>query len=419
MVRHVINIPVEERTDGGIRLKEVALIAGIDTDIDGRGEGYMRVEVAEMMKPYFLEIANGQFFSFHKYNSRVLRGKYSIGLYMLLKSYQRFKVLQMDYGELRDILEILPEEYQPFKAFKRWVLERTRQEMLEKNDIYFDYEEVRVGGSKRGEVTKIIFHIKENPSKTDFFNKLKQRELHEPIVTFRKSNAKEYERGENSEAVFTESPLFATAEQAETEGGFTRAEIINLFRVFDKETSEDVLEIFLDGLNAKGFSTERILDVLYYAQEKQTKGEKIRNIMGYMKTGLESGIMGLGLAKAKRDGGKKNKSNKQIAAFFESTEFKTYLQNYYINKGVEADNDIKLAFVESAKTIKSMMKYFDADGRLKDMYKDKFREALGQRLAAQDDETADNIFVRWAKTEKNLSVEKVGGQWRFRTEAIF
>ena len=103
MVRHVVSIPTEDNKDGGMRFKDVALIAAIDSDIDGKGEGSIKIEVADMIKPYFLEIANGQFFSFNKYNARVLKGRYSISLYMLMKSYQRFRTFQIDYEELRDI----------------------------------------------------------------------------------------------------------------------------------------------------------------------------------------------------------------------------------------------------------------------------------------------------------------------------
>jgi hypothetical protein len=191
MVRHVVSIPVEERKDGGIRLKEVALIAAIDTDIDGKGEGSIKVEVADMIKPYFLEIANGQFFSFHKYNSRVLKGRYSISLYMLLKSYQRFRTLQINYGELRDILEIKPEEYRPFKEFKRWVLEKSRKEMMEKNDIYFDYDVVRATYSKKSDVEKVVFHIINNPNHAAIFKEFQQKEgkVKKPLFV----------KGENSE----------------------------------------------------------------------------------------------------------------------------------------------------------------------------------------------------------------------------
>ena len=199
MVQHVVSIPTEERKDGGMRFKDVALIAAIDTDIDGKGEGSIKIEVADMIKPYFLEIANGQFFSFNKYNARVLKGRYSISLYMLLKSYQRFQTLQIAYEELRDILEIKTEEYRPFKEFKRWILEKSRKEMMGKNDIYFDYDTIRATSSKKSDVTKIIFHIRNNPNHAEIFRQfqLKEGKIKEPIVLI--SDMNHPQTGENSE----------------------------------------------------------------------------------------------------------------------------------------------------------------------------------------------------------------------------
>jgi hypothetical protein len=201
MVSHVVSIPSEERTDGGIKLKEVALISGIDTDIDGKGEGYIRVEVAEMIKPYFLEIANGQFFSFHKYNSHILKGKHSISLYLMLKSYQRLRKMTIGYNELREILEIKPNEYQPFKEFKRWILERSRNEMLEKNDIYFDFEVVRVSSSSRSDVEKIVFTILDNPNKREMVRQIKSVEKGDKSTVFSVAKKKTGEKSEASPAI--------------------------------------------------------------------------------------------------------------------------------------------------------------------------------------------------------------------------
>jgi Initiator Replication protein len=424
MVRHVVSIPVEERNDGGIRLKEVALIAAIDTDINGKGEGSIKIEVADMIKPYFLEIANGQFFSFHKYNSRVLKGRHSISLYLLLKSYQRFKTFQIDYEELRDILEIKGEEYRPFKEFKRWVLERSRKELLEKNDIYFDYEAIRVSLSKKSDVSKILFHIKSNPNHAEVFRQfqIKEGKIKEPTVQFaalpptktgEKSEGKKGETGENSELLSgdileTFQRVFPVAESLSMP---EFAEIIRLLRVFDQETPQDTLRVFLTGLQTQGFSEERILDVLLYAQERQQKGEKIRNILGYVRHGLDTETMGLGMSKKKTEQGRGEADNAKFDKQQKDSKFTAWLQQYYINRGTEADNDVKLAFVEASKKIKVLANYFDEEGKIKETHKDKLRVSLGKKIADTEGVTLDRLFIQWMFETQHIKLKRVKGKW--------
>ncbi len=424
MVRHVVSLPVEELPLGSAsarRFKEVALIAAIDTDIDGKGEGYIRIEVADMIKPYFLEIANGQFFSFHKYNSLVLKSKYSIGIYMLLKSYQRFGFFQVAYRELRDILEIKTDEYQPFKEFKRWILERSREEMLEKNDIYFDYEVIRSTKSPKSEVQQIVFTIKENPRKAEISQRLTQHSqqhflrLPEPAVKSRVSPPL------SNAPVVDENPLFDTVDlshldkalseislSSEGNGSSWLFDIIEAYRFFDKETPEEVVRIFIDGLKANFYTEERILDVLYFAQERVNKGEKIRNIMGYIKKGVEGGLMGKGLAQVKRAEKRTETEHQKIMYWYESQEFKNYLKQYFIQKGINADNDIKLRFLAAVKRQRKMNSYFDEEGKILEHYKDNFRELLGKKIAEMQGEHQDAIFIRWVEMQQGVYVEKKG-----------
>lgn len=414
MVRHVVSIPTEERKDGGMRFKDVALIAAIDTDIDGKGEGSIKIEVADMIKPYFLEIANGQFFSFNKYNARVLKGRYSISLYMLLKSYQRFRTLQMDYEELRDILEIKVEEYRPFKEFKRWILEKSRKEMMAKNDIYFDYDVIRTTSSKKSDVAKIVFHIRNNPNHAEIFRQfqVKEGKIKEPIVLI--PDVLDRQTGENSElfggSLFEKlTTTFALDNELSPE---VNPEIMRLFRVFDAETTDNVLIRFVENLQKTGFSEERILDVMYYAHESHAKGEKIRNIMGYIKHGLESGIMGMGLAKKKQKQSRGEAEHVQWSSLMKDSKFTAWLQQYYINKGTEAPNDIKIAFVEATKKIRAMAHYFDENGHLKESEKDKLRASLGKKITHTEGVKEEALFIQWVFETQGITLEKVKNKWQ-------
>jgi hypothetical protein len=409
--------PVEERNDGGIRLKEVALIAAIDTDINGKGEGSIKIEVADMIKPYFLEIANGQFFSFHKYNSRVLKGRHSISLYLLLKSYQRFKTFQIDYEELRDILEIKSGEYQPFKEFKRWVLERSRKEMIEKNDIYFDYDVVRVSLSKKSDVSKVVFHIKNNPNHAEVFRQfqIKEGKIKEPISQF--LELKSNEKGENSE-VLRGGVFDSLQETIPLQESFTGAEsleilrLLRLLRLFDQESADNVLATFISALNKHGFSDERLLDILYYAQERQQKGEKIRNIMGYVRHGLDTGTMGLGLAKKKVEQFREDINSTKFERQQKDSIFIAWLQQYYTNRGIDADNDTKIAFVEASRKIKAMANYFDQEGKIKETHKDKLRVSLGKKIADTEGITMDKIFIQWVFETQQIKIKRFKGKWQ-------
>lgn len=427
MVRHVVSLPVEELPTGATsarRFKEVALIAAIDTDIDGKGEGYIRIEVADMIKPYFLEIANGQFFSFHKYNSLVLKSKYSIGIYMLLKSYQRFAFFQIAYKELRDILEIKPDEYHPFKEFKRWILERSRDEMLEKNDIFFDYEVIRSTKSPKSEVQQILFTIKENPRKAEIAQRLGQNSQ-QHFLRLPESVAKPKPKPPTPPLSIPpeidENGLFDTVDLSHLEKAMSEislldddktdswlSDIIEVYRFFDKETPEEVVTIFMDGLKANFYSEERILDVLYFAQERVSKGEKIRNIMGYIKKGVEGGLMGKGLAQIKRAEKRMETEHQQILQWFESQSFKNDLKQYFVQKGINADNEIKLRFLSAVKKQRKMSSYFDEEGKILEHYKDNFRELLGKKIAEMQGETQDSIFIRWVETKQGALIEKKG-----------
>jgi Initiator Replication protein len=413
MVRHVVSIPVEERKDGGIRLKEVALIAAIDTDIDGKGEGSIKVEVADMIKPYFLEIANGQFFSFHKYNSRVLKGRYSISLYMLLKSYQRFRTLQINYEELRDILEIKPEEYRPFKEFKRWVLEKSRKEMMEKNDIYFDYEVVRATYSKKSDVEKVVFHIINNPNHAAIFKEFQQKEGKIKKPHFVKGEVSEGKTGEISELKTVEfyDQLNTHLKADNSFATSIDKEIIHLFKEFEPNMADSLVINFIEGIISKGYSEERVLDVMLYAQERKQKGEKIRNIQGYLLRGLTSETMGLGLAKIKEKQGRVVAENDKWKDQINGIEFKEWLNNFYINKGIDADNEVKIAFAEASKKLKAMSNYFDEEGRVKESEKDKFRMSLGKKLVNTEGVTTDMLFVQWVLVIHGKRIVKEKDRW--------
>jgi plasmid replication initiation protein len=171
MRRRDINIPRSDNMQG-INFIGVSLFSSAEYRLDENGDGYIEIEVSDKLKPYFLEIAKGDFFYYHILNTRVLRSTYSIKLYLLLKSYRRFGKLEIPLEELRGILEINDDEYLQYKNFKARVLETARLEMEEKNDICFRYEDTR--RSRKSPVEKIIFFIYDNPNAKEILEKARR-----------------------------------------------------------------------------------------------------------------------------------------------------------------------------------------------------------------------------------------------------
>ena len=157
---------------------------------------------------------------------------------------------------------------------------------------------------------------------------------------------------------------------------------------------------------------ERILDVLYYAEEAQTKGEKIRNIMGYIKHGLESGIMGMGLAKKKEEQGRRVDIQSKFDSLIKDSKFTAFLQQYYIKRGIEAPNDVKIAFTEATKKIKAMTHYFDENGHLKEDEKDRLRASLGKKMAHTEGVSEEALFIQWVFETQGIVLKKVKNKWQ-------
>ena len=176
----------------------------------------------------------------------------------------------MDYEELRDILEIKPEEYRPFGEFKRWVLERSRKEMMDKNDIYFDYEAIRATSSQKSDVAKIVFHIRNNPNHAEVFRQFQIKE----------------------------------------------------------------------------------------------------------------------------------------------SQFAEWQQQYYIKRGLNASNDVKIAFAEATRKISATAHYFEENGHVKESEKDKLRASLGKKITNTEGTNDEVLFIQWAFEIKGVHIEKNKNKWQ-------
>lgn len=312
MRRRDINIP-RSGDSNKLHFIGVSLFSSAEYMLDENGDGYVEIEVSDKLKPYFLEITKGEFFYYHILNTRVLRSTYSIKLYLLLKSYRRFGKLEIGLQELREVLEIAPDEYLQYKNFKARVLETARLEMEEKNDICFKYEDVR--RNRKSPIEKIIFRISDNPNAKEILEKARAMFAKSEVTLFdkdfveipaEKSTVKKGNK--TSPTTLFDAEIIEDETIKESLNGVGeeqnslynhQTEILTLFRTFDKEArDEDILSF------VKGFEAEKVLEVLLYAKDQMDKGKTdVKNIYPYIVSGVRTGY-GKGLLQkrqAKKD----------------------------------------------------------------------------------------------------------------------
>ena len=116
--------------------------------------------------------------------------------------------------------------------------------------------------------------------------------------------------------------------------------------------------------------------------------------LGQLVDGLESGIMGLGLAQKKGEQGRSADVHKQFEALVKDPQFTAWLHEYYINLGTYAPNDDKIVFIEATRKIKAMAHCFEENGQLKESEKDGIRASLGKKIAHTEGANEETLFIR-------------------------
>ncbi|MBF0503450.1 MAG: replication initiation protein, partial [Candidatus Riflebacteria bacterium] len=118
------------------------------------GKGTVSLRFDPGLKPYLLHLKE----CFTKYSLHLairLKSSFSIRIYELLKQYEKLGERSFLLSELKEKLGILEDQYKLYGHFKAKVLIVAQEELAEKTDINFDYEEIKIG---RG-VGKIRFLI--------------------------------------------------------------------------------------------------------------------------------------------------------------------------------------------------------------------------------------------------------------------
>lgn len=118
--------------------------------------GFIELAFSPKLKPFLLGLK--EFYTTYKLDNVLnLKSKYSIRLYEVLKSCQFKKTLCIKVEELKKLLGI-DNKYSRFYDIKSKILNKVKNELKKKTDIYFNYEEIKEGKS----AVKIKFFIHSN-----------------------------------------------------------------------------------------------------------------------------------------------------------------------------------------------------------------------------------------------------------------
>lgn len=122
-------------------------------------KGLVELEFSPKLKPFLLQLKNN--ITYYKLaNIIYLKHTYSIRIYELLKQYSKIGRRKFEIQEFRKIIGIAEHEYQQFSDFRKRVLKVAQQEITEKTDISFTWEEEK----KRQKCIAIEFFIQsKNP----------------------------------------------------------------------------------------------------------------------------------------------------------------------------------------------------------------------------------------------------------------
>lgn len=105
-------------------------------------KGIISLKLSEFLKPFLLDLKNN-FTKYELINVLVLRGKYSIRLYEILKSYLWQKGFTISLEELKQILQC--PNYKTYKDFRIRILDYSLKEINEYTDIEVQYKPIKQG----------------------------------------------------------------------------------------------------------------------------------------------------------------------------------------------------------------------------------------------------------------------------------
>lgn len=150
------------------------------------GSGIIELCFDPSLKPFFLQL-KARFTNYRLKNVIQLKSQFSIRIYELLKQYERLGQRLFTLTELRSILGIDEGQYKLYADFKRKVILVAQEELANKTDISFKFEEIKIGHG----VGQIRFFIK---SKTREKAQIAEAEMVVPVLQEEKPKSEEFDQ---------------------------------------------------------------------------------------------------------------------------------------------------------------------------------------------------------------------------------
>lgn len=210
------------------------------------------------LAPHILSIAESHFFKFYIHNLRRLKSVNAIKLYVLLKSWEGNKGVKYDLTKLRSDLELNGKGYDNFYNLEKKVLKPAIAEINIKTDVKASYKTKKSpANSKRGKVVALHFFIKKKASEQTTENIDKQ------VPTL-------FENIQNNE-------INATKNGSEKDGerSVLVSEILKKVGVY--EITQATVETWVEK-----YPLKQITVGVNYVIARVKKGEKIKNVAGYL-----------------------------------------------------------------------------------------------------------------------------------------
>ena len=124
------------------------------------GNAYIEFKFNDDLKPHLLELKK-RFLRYDMQNIVGLQSVHSVRMFEILKSYEYLGRVSFEVEFLKTVLE-LGEKYKLYADFRRYVLDKAREDLNKYCDICFDYQEIK----KSRKVNEIIFTIRKNNGQT-------------------------------------------------------------------------------------------------------------------------------------------------------------------------------------------------------------------------------------------------------------
>lgn len=146
----------------GNKFIQVAFLSGA---VYHDGEGLVDLQFSPILKPYLLELKDN-FIKYKITQILTLKSFYSIRFYELLVKWKNLKCFTLSLTEIRELFKITEKDYPLYANIKQRIILTAQNELKEKADLYFTFEEIKhVRKVNKLKFTVIEKNTEEKPTK--------------------------------------------------------------------------------------------------------------------------------------------------------------------------------------------------------------------------------------------------------------